>query len=478
MMERSSWWVTGLFAAVLFLGACEGKVTEADLQKWTHNDLGLERIGEVVANPEQPMDTRVRALEVVVEKGFATRIRTMLDEVPAEADRNELVSRLRERLMKHLADRTEAQFDAKDALMIMQRYLTPEEFAAVQEQVAGWAFRDITWDSSEADVKKKVESRIASGQIADLGPYGWEGAAILLSHGFAVDKMLNYLSEAQASEATEGLLKGLRRLHESIGIRLHHLEALARTERLSAAAYLLEIYGDEEYDADIRTSAFNSAVGMLDKSGIKEGDTKPVVQRLLKLMERKSPEDRWLGAVHIVRLTGAKHLDEVLGKFEDDGIYPRAEEPTSKTLLDFCLDIHDLEHSEEAVPVFMKHATGDDPVPAAISVVCLKANRAQQATKVLRELAEPADEPITLERFLGADYTLSALARNALEGLEMMREAAAAEEAGDLDEVEARNKRLIITFELKATGDAYEKVVADRFEKFRKQYEANPEAFE
>ena len=60
---------------------CSGEVTEEDLQLWTHNSRGLARLAEVIADPEQPMTTRIRGMEVVVEKGFTTQVRTILDEV-------------------------------------------------------------------------------------------------------------------------------------------------------------------------------------------------------------------------------------------------------------------------------------------------------------------------------------------------------------------------------------------------------------
>src|SRR5690606_23869374 len=50
-----------LVVAALAVPACDSTVTESALMKWTNTDLGLARIKEVVADPQQPMDTRVRA---------------------------------------------------------------------------------------------------------------------------------------------------------------------------------------------------------------------------------------------------------------------------------------------------------------------------------------------------------------------------------------------------------------------------------
>ncbi|MCB9728001.1 MAG: hypothetical protein H6744_11980 [Deltaproteobacteria bacterium] len=472
-------WVGALaVACAVGVTACQGPVTEEDLHKWTHNDLGIRRIGEVVADPEQPTATRIRALEVIVEKGLSSKLRQLLDEVPETAGRAEVVKGLQAELMDHLQKRDDFQYDAKDALMQLQRYVSAEEFGAIQKAVGAWAFSDLDWSTPEPEVKQKVERRMSSGQIADLGPAGWKGAAVLVSYGLAVDKMLAYLTDAKDPQATALLLEAMKRLHSNIGVRLHHLEALARTESPAAATYLLDIYLDETQEADIRNSAFNAAVGMLESPALAK-DSATIVERLLKLMEGKLPADRWLGALNIIRLDGVGHLEKVLELLKNDVDYTSTEIPAKKSAIDLCLDIYDGGHAERAVPVFMKHATDSNPVVAGLSIICLKANQAQRARPVLDAIAGSSDEAVNrpLTTFLGADVTLAQLARNAAEGLGMMATVDAEAKAGKLDAVRARNKKLIITFALDETGPAYQSVVDERYEAFDKEFRANPDAF-
>ena len=71
------------------------------------------------------MTTRIRGMEVVVEKGFTTQVRTILDEV--KVGREELVSGTVEQLLDHLKKKDEHQLNSKDALIVMQRYIAVEQ---------------------------------------------------------------------------------------------------------------------------------------------------------------------------------------------------------------------------------------------------------------------------------------------------------------------------------------------------------------
>ena len=472
--------VPALCCALLVLPACDGEVTEEDLQKWTNNDIGLARIAQVIGDTQQPMTTRVRALEVVVEKGFATRVRSMIDEVTA--DRDELVKALTKELLDHIEKKDDHQYNAKDALMALQRYIAADDFDNIQQVVAKWAFGDITLDSPEEDVKRKIESRITSGQISDLGVYGYDGAGVLVSHGFVVDKMMDYLTGAEEPKATQLLIAGLRKHHATLGgVPFHHLEAIGRTESVDGLSYLLDIYLDTSYAKDIRTAAYNFASEMLDGPRLKKGaNTDAVTKKLLQLMGTQNPLDRWQGALSIIHVDGVNRLEDVLAKFKDDKVYsPDDDPPPLREIMDLCLDIFDFGHAVKAVPVFMKHAQGDNRIVSAISIVCLKANQAQQAKPILQALAKPPGDPAdkSLEDFLGAGFSVGQLAGNALDGLAMIAQATADEKAKKLSALEAKQKRQLITYVLNQRGEAYTAQVEKEFKEFQDDFKANPERY-
>ncbi len=78
-----------LVGAALMLASC-GAITEEDLQKWSRNEEGLARISEMMKDNEVPFDIRVRAVQVLVENGWAasrtssmtTRTRPSLPTLP------------------------------------------------------------------------------------------------------------------------------------------------------------------------------------------------------------------------------------------------------------------------------------------------------------------------------------------------------------------------------------------------------------
>lgn len=475
-LALSTCWLTCL---ALIAPACSGEVTEEDLDKWRHNDKGLARISEVVASPEQPMATRVRALEVVVEKNNPKKIRGMLDELDADA-RAEVVAGLSQELLAHIESKDEFQLNAKDALMVMHRYMTAEGWTEVQIAIAKWAFDGVTWEAPTEVVKKKIETRVTTGQIYDLGEHGWEGAAIILSRGLAVSKMLDILTGSKDPRATKLLLRAMAAMHQEIGVAIHHLTSLADTNSGTAAGYLLEIYIDEkkQYEEDIRTAAFNTAIAMLEKPEFDKGDGS-VVDSLVKVMAAKNGGDRWFGAVNIVLVDGISRLGAILDAFKDDGVYDANAEPSPlKFTQDLCLDILDQGKAAEAAAEFTARAKSGNRIQAAISIACLKAfgdPSAKDAIKARSVVAKAG--PTSLADFLGEGYTLEGLASNALEGIALMKKADAEAASSNLDKIELRNKKLIIFFELKAVGAEYAKLVTERFADFRAEYVKDPAAF-
>lgn len=469
-----------LMIAVAPVAGCDGEVTEQDLQKWTHNDIGLARISQLVADPQQPLTTRIRALVVVVEKDFPTRIRAMVDEI--DDQRDEIVKGLVTQLLAHVKAKDEHQYKAKDGLLAMQRYISAEDFDEVQSALASWAFDGISWESTEEEVKKGVAARITSGQVADLGAYAYEGGGILISYGFVVDKMLDYLTSAKDVSATAMLLRGIRKHHARLGgVPYHHLEAIARTNNTDGLNYLLDIYLDKTYADDIRTAAYNFANEMLERPNLDKGkDSAAITAKLLQLMDTDNPLDRWQGALNIVYIDGVNKLEDVLARFKDDKVYsPTDDPPPIRQVMDLCLDIYDGKHAVKAVPVFMKHAQGDNRIVAGISVVCLKANRAHEARPVLEALAKSADAAadVSLADFLGAGYTVGQLAANALDGLTMMKKVDADLSTKAFTEYEGRRKKELISFILHQRGDAYTAQVDKEFKEFQDDFKANPDRY-
>ncbi len=475
MIPRAS--ALGCIAALLLAGlvACQGPITEEDLELWTHNDVGLQRMHEVIVSPETPMATRVRALEKVVEKGFSKKVRGIIDEI--KDDRAEIVKSLTAELTDHLEKKSEAQYAAKDTLLALDRYIEAGDYEKVKAAIGKWAFTDITWEAPQETVQK-LGNRMSVGQIESLDAAGWEASAILLSHGFKVDKCLQILTEAENPQATKHMLRGLKKHHAEYGVRIHHLQALADTGSAEAATYLLDIYLDGDNEADVRATAFNAAVGMLDKEGLKK-DSKEIVERLLKLMDAGGVDDRWTGALNIVHIDGVNRLEDILSRFKNDNVYLDADSDVRKSIVDLCLDVKDKGHGPAASKVFKKHINDTNPVIASISISCLKAFGDQSAKAAIAAHIKPPEDPnqVSLASVFGEGWTMSQFAQNAVDGLAMIGAADADKASKKIDDIEYTNKVLLVIFEMKEVGEAYTTLVDTRFSEFQTSYKANPEAY-
>ena len=251
--------------------------------------------------------------------------------------REELVAGTVEQLLDHLNKKDEHQLNSKDALIVMQRYIAVDQFKKVREAIAKWAFTGLSWESPAEEVQK-LGNRISTGQIRDLGEFGFEGSGYLLRHGFNVDKVSEYLVEARDPKATTVLLKAMKLYHQSGNIGAHHLDAIARTNSVEAAEYLLDTYLNSELEADIRAQAFNGAIRLLDLPAVKKNGA-PLVSRLLKLLKSEDPSDRWLGAVNLIHMDGINHLQDILTGFKTDIDYTTADESPLKSVMDLCLSL-------------------------------------------------------------------------------------------------------------------------------------------
>ncbi|MFT7578993.1 MAG: hypothetical protein ACI9MR_000655 [Myxococcota bacterium] len=448
-----------LIAPFLSIAACDSTVTNDDLKKWTHNELGLERISEVVADPEQPLNTRIRALEVIVEAGFPEQVHEMINQVEDSADRAKIAKVLADQLLKHVENGSKHQLVAKDAVLALVTYLTPEHWALVQKTIADWAFSDIGWDIADADLKSKMAHRMYAGQIMETGKHGWVPAAVLISRGFLLQQMTRFLGEAEAPEATALLLKGLKLRHQTANPAGYQLEALRLTKSAEAVEYLFELYRNPELDIEIRASAFNFAIDLADDPKIKKLQPERVIAQLLKLGQGAEAEDRWQAAESLMKFGAVDKIESVLAFFKDDKAY---KEDTRDSAVDFCLDLGFLGHADNANPAFQRALVAGNRIAKGLSLICLKANSGASARGQIQSMTLDATP---IGDVFGAALTLGTLAQNTLDGMTYLAALAAEAKANPTKYTaeQLKTKRIIANFELELTGDAFKTAVENRY---------------
>lgn len=466
---------------------CDDTVTESDLQKWTNNEVGFERITQVIRDPKQPMPTRVRALEVVVEKGHESRVRGMIDPIADEADRLAIARQLVDQLMKHVTAGSPSQLPAKDTAMALMRYLPPEQVDFVRKSVASWAFSDITWDTPADELKTKLTSRLSGGQVADLGPYGLEPAAILLSHGFVAEQMVRYLSAANTPEAGALLLKGLKKYLPVYGPNPLYLETLRKLEDPQVVVLFLELYQNKALEQEVRDAYFATAVSMLEMPKIKgAGDAKKgIADQFLAIGAAGNAEDTWLTAANVNSISGLARLEEVFGLFTESKNYREATEDPGKSVLDFCFDLETQKKNDDVQPVLKKMLASGNKIQKAIAILCAKTMKLDALKADLAPMAAQLGKPedIVVD-FLGqgelgdppksVPLTLGYLAQNAIEGFGLLASVEADLKANKLTADQHTQKRFMVIVEFETLGAAYTKVIDERYQAWLEDMKAQP----
>lgn len=454
---------------VLALAACGGTPDEADLQKWSNDENGFQKLAAVVKDKEMPAETRVRALEVVVEKQQELRVRGMIERIADAPDRKAIAAALVDKLEKHVVSKAADQLPAKDTILMLTRYLAPEQLDRVQRSIAQWAFTDITWDTPAADLKTKLEARISASQIADLGPYGLESAAILLANGFIAEPMVRYLSGSPAPQAKGLLVKAMGLFIPAfLNVNPFYLDALRKTGDPAAAALLFKLYQDQKLDQKSRDACFSVGAMMLDQPTIKgKPESQPIIDELVKIGSAGNTEDRWLAAANILTIIGGAGLDQVLALFKDDKSYGDDPGVTGNSILDMCFAVHDEGQPDTAKPALDKALAGGNRVQKVIAVLCAKTIPVAAEKPTLGALAA-AKNDVAIDDLLGvieADgkktpLTLGFLAKNAIEGIDLL----AASNLDQLDPDKRKARHFVIAVEYKELGEQYAKDVETRYQ--------------
>lgn len=338
--SRIHFLILAAFGATLLLSSC-GAITEDDLQKWSRNEEGLARITEMMKDDEVPFDIRVRAVQVLVENGWAARIKAI---VQAYENPTELADAASEQFAKGLKAEELAQATlARDGIFALMGLLSDAQLDKMQAELVKWIFAGVDASMDRAKIwDELVGPRIGNlAQIKDLGKHAVDPGLILLEkrveiETFPMISLVDWFLEfndadikAKAWEATKKQYRAaFAQMRKNKRIELKLMEELAVLNRFQTADAvmfvsefidLVKTVSDKPEDEDIllRYNLIINMQSMLDATVSKEERPKYVdvvlghLINVLPLIPDYTGETRHAKAVEILKSVGIPGLDAI-----------------------------------------------------------------------------------------------------------------------------------------------------------------------
>jgi hypothetical protein len=461
--------ITSVFiSGLLLFAACSSQATDDQIKKWPNNEKGLETLTKFVADPKNPVERRVVALEALSDAGLNEKLRSILDGCK---DADKIAGGFAKSMMEQLkSSEFQKALTARDNLFIILGFLPQNEQGWVRKTVSEWAFGELKEDSSSDAVKETIEKKILTSQIEELGEYGVKAAMLLVKNGFKIEKMSDFiLAQKDVSQHLQ-LLEAFKKLHamplpdgKRVAIEYMHITKIAEIKHPLAAAYLLDIASDKDLQKDTRSWAFNKVDELLELKEVK-ADPKELIPMLRKFLISKNPDDRWDAALNLLKLEGYGIARQVIDAFADDGTYSTASEDPMKSVIDFCKDgLLPLKDRGDVMGDIKKMLLSKNRIQKAIAVVCYKVAADKNAIPLLKPLL--SQKKVKLDDFLGEEkMTLASLTQNAIEGIAFLDAVEQEIKSGKLSKEDGELKKFAFTVELVKTGEEYKNEAQKRFE--------------
>lgn len=427
-----------LTALVAGFSGCKGEITDEDIDLWANSTVGWEKIAEVVDDPGVPVGTKVKALQRLVTNGNVSKVADILFRSKFKDD---VAAGLKTSLMEGFskAKDEEEKYLMKDGLMVVAELVKPEERGSLQKLLAQWAFQGLTEADDSEKVRKQIEHRVTLDQVTQLGPHGIEGAALLLSRGFGVDKMFRYIKDSKQPEMLEKALEAFKKLHKTPNIQISpsHLQMISEIATMSAIEYLFDIYYNEAIEETVREDALALAINMFDKPEVQAYKDK-LVPILKRVMQQKHPENRRLAGHYAMKLGGAVEFKVVFDGFVDDKVMNDDAIDMQPFFRDFCLDDILTLPKEVWEPTVREYAQrSPNRFLRAFSLVCLKMTTDPAYLDIFRAATADKSE---IPDLIGPGMTIGRLASNALTSLDRINKIRADIVAGTMPKADGELK--------------------------------------
>src|SRR5690554_6385587 len=292
-----------LVAALLIPTGC--KRTPEDLEVWRTAKGGTEQLATWAESEEEPLEVRVRAVQILIEEGDHARIPRTLDRTEDEEARQamadgaiptiekmwaandipELTDEMREQGAELVIGDSEAT-RAKDAAYMLYPYFSEDAQQKAQTILKGWLEKDL-----------ELRDQLGDATVAQIVPRAGEGAVELVAPwlketfqpGRIAAAMREFVPEEEQGPLDAALAERAREEHPELKRDLP--QAIFGANTAEAAPYFEFAILDEN------TSTEHVQAAMEALARVKGKDATPTYQ---KLITERTGLMRWVDANYII----------------------------------------------------------------------------------------------------------------------------------------------------------------------------------
>lgn len=302
--------ITILLLAALSFGC---KRTPEDLEAWRNAQGGVEKLGEWAISPDESMEVRKRAVEILVEDGHLQRLPMVLDRITDEAARQEIaahavpaveklwavqdIPELTEEMKKGgemLVGDSKSE-RAKDAAYILQPYVGGENQKKLEAILAEWVSKD-----------QELRNQLGNATIGQIlpragGPAAVAGALVWLEETLQPGTIARTLRE-HADDEIKGKMAQIIKTramaaHPDLSRELEI--AVLETEHENIVPYLHKAINDPQTPPGLIEGSMNTLLKI-------QGER--AAPFLTATITEKSGLLRWVAANRLITLRGKAGL--------------------------------------------------------------------------------------------------------------------------------------------------------------------------
>ncbi|MBM4352487.1 MAG: hypothetical protein FJ109_01615 [Deltaproteobacteria bacterium] len=305
-----------VIAALVSTAVACGPITDDDLKKWSQNEEGLKRIGELMQDEDQPLHIKTRAVQILVENGWSANIRGIVSKY---ANPQELASASAEKLVETLsAGNEELAQAARDGLFQLLGTMDEKHRIDTQKAITDWAFKGVAVDKTREEIWDLVSKKIALNQVRDLGSFAIPYTLIMIekrveSESWNLLAWIEFVfsfynpneedaeKKAVANKYKADALEALKRQHVALFKQMDSdkeayfeptdIVIVEKFDSPAAVLYLLDLARNPKVDPATQYDALVIAEKMFDDV-VPEKDVNKHLDKVLSVIVNKLPEIR------------------------------------------------------------------------------------------------------------------------------------------------------------------------------------------